>query len=123
MGSKHRGKSLNRIWGIGIPYLLMTLLSCHSFVKNINSVVILKCAKRMLEYNFSKVFDILECNDNNLEKPPNKVKQRIHAEETDNSDDVMKCINKTPHASDTLKNLLGNKSLHPSYIQREFNEK
>ena len=39
----------------------------------------------MLEYYFSKVFDILEFNTNNLEKLPNEVKQRIHAEETDNS--------------------------------------
>ena len=40
----------------------------------------------MLEYCFSKVFTILECNDNNLAKIPNDVKQRTQAEETDNSE-------------------------------------
>ena len=59
---------------IGIPDLLMNLISCHGFLKNINSVVVLKCPKRMLEYYFSKIFAILECNFNNLEKLPNEVK-------------------------------------------------
>ena len=50
----------------------------------------------MLEYFFSKRFGILECSFNNLAKPPNEVKQRIHAEETDNSDYFM-----TPHIKHT----------------------
>ena len=38
----------------------------------------------MLVYYFLKGFAILECNVNNMSKPQNEVKQRIHAEETDN---------------------------------------
>ena len=79
-GSKHIDKSFDRILGIGIPYLLMNLMSFHGFLRNINSVVILKCLKRMLEYYFSKEFNILECYVNNLEKLPHEVKQRTHAE-------------------------------------------
>ena len=71
----------------------------------------------MLEYYFSKGFATLECNVNNLSKPQNKVKQRIHAEETDNSDKVMTCINIIPSISNTLKNLLLNKSLHYYYFK------
>ena len=48
-GSKHGDKSFYRIFCIGIPYLLMNLMSCHVFLRNINSVVILKFPKRMLE--------------------------------------------------------------------------
>ena len=59
----------------------------------------------------------LEININNLEKLTNDVKQRTYAEETDDSDKVMTCINKIPSTSNTLNNLLANKSLHPSYIQ------
>ena len=110
-------KKINRILGIGIPDLLMNLLLCHGFLKNMNSVVILKCPKRMLEYYFSKVFSILEYNTNNLAKLPNEVKQIIHAEETDNSDYVMTCINTIPSTSNSLKKLLLHKSLHSSYIQ------
>ena len=39
-------------------------------------VVILKCPKRMLEYDFSKGFTILEYNVKNLAKPPNDVKKK-----------------------------------------------
>ena len=48
-GSKYGDKNnFNRILGIGIPDLLMNLMSCHEFLKNINYVVVLKCPKRML---------------------------------------------------------------------------
>ena len=81
---KYAEKYFSRILCIGIPDFLMKLLSCNGFTKNIKSIVILKCPKRMSEYYFSKVFGILECNFNNLAKLPNEVKQTIHAEETDN---------------------------------------
>ena len=63
-GSKHCDKSFDRILGIGIPDLLMNLMSCHGFLKNKNPVVILKCPKRMLEYFFSKRFTLFDCNQN-----------------------------------------------------------
>ena len=59
-GSKNGDKSFDRILGIGIPYLLMKLMSCHGFLKNISSFVILKFPKIMLEYHFSKGCTILE---------------------------------------------------------------
>ena len=88
-GSKHGDKSFDRIFGIEIPYLLRNLMYCHGFLKNINSVVILKFPKRMLEYSLLKVFTILECNANNLTRLPNNTKQRTHAEETENSGKFM----------------------------------
>ena len=84
-GSKHGDKCFDIILGIGIPYLFINLMFCHGFLRSINSVVILKFPKKMLEYYFSKGFAILEYNYNNLEKIPNDIKQRIHAEETDSS--------------------------------------
>ena len=63
----------------------------------------------MLEYYFLKEFIY--------------VKQIIHSEETDNSDKGMTCINIIPSTSNTLKNLVVNKSLHSYYIQRESNDK
>ena len=70
-GFKHRNKSYDKILRIGIPDLLMNLMSCHGFFKNKNPVVILKCPKRMLEYYFSKGFNIFDCNTNDLKKPTN----------------------------------------------------
>ena len=108
---------------IEIPDLLMKLISCLGFLKNINYVVILKCPKRMMENYFSTVFTILECNYNNLAKLPNEVKYKIHAEERENSYKFMVCITKIPSTSNTLTNLVVNKSLHISYIPRKFNDK
>ena len=93
---KYLEKYFNRILGIGIPDLLLKLLSCHGFSNNRKSIVVLNCPKRMLEYYFSKWFDILECNSNHLKKIPTLVKQRIHAEETHHSDYVMTFISTIP---------------------------
>ena len=71
----------------------------------------------MLGYYLSKGFTILEFNDNKLSKLLNDLKQRTHAEETDNSDKVMTCIITIPSTSSTLKNLVVNNFLHSSYIQ------
>ena len=101
-GSKHGDKSFDRILGIGIPDLLINLMFCHIFLKNINSVVILKFYKRILEYYLSKGLTILKYNYNNLEKLPNDVKQRIHTEE-DISYKVMTCIRRITSTSNTLK--------------------
>ena len=46
----------NSLLGIGIPDLLLNMLSCHVFLKNDDSVVILKCPNRMSEYYFNKGF-------------------------------------------------------------------
>ena len=39
-GFKHGDKRYDKILGIGIPDLLMNLMSCHGFLKNINPVVV-----------------------------------------------------------------------------------
>ena len=84
----------------------------HGFLKNKNLVVVLKCPKSMLEYNFSKVFILFDCNTHNLEKLPNEAKEIIHAEDVENSEKVMICNNTIPSTSNTLKNLVANKSFH-----------
>ena len=104
--------------GIGIPDLLMNLMFCHVFLNNKDSAVILKCPKSMFEYYFSKGFTYFYCTKINLEKIPSELKDRIYAEETDNSDKVMICSTTIPSTSNTLKNLLVNTSFHYSYIQK-----
>ena len=74
------------------------------------SVVILKSPKSMLKYYLLKVFTLFECNTINLEKLPDKDKDRIHAEDTYNSDKVVMCITTIPSTSNTLKNLAVNKN-------------
>ena len=65
----------------------------------------------------------MEFNVNNLSKLPNEVKQIIHAEDTNNSDYVMKCINTMYSAPNTFKKLWLQSSLHSEYIKTGVNEK
>ena len=54
--SKHNGMDYNNLFGIGIPDLLLNMLSCHGCIKNNDSVVILKYPNRMSEYYYIKEF-------------------------------------------------------------------
>ena len=63
---KHDGMDYNNLFGIGIPDLLINMLSCHGFLKNDDSVMILKCTNRMSEYYFNKGFVELRCDEDHL---------------------------------------------------------
>ena len=62
MDRKYLGKLFETLFGKVIPNLLMNLLSCHGFMKNMDYTVIYKCPSWMLEYYFSKWFVVLELN-------------------------------------------------------------
>ena len=49
LSSKHDGMDYNNLFGIGIPDILLNMLSCHGFLNNNDSIVILKCPNRMSE--------------------------------------------------------------------------
>ena len=96
----------------------MNLMSCYGLLKNKDTVVILKCPKRIFEYYFSKGFTYFDWNIINLAKLPSEVKDRVHAEYIDNSDKVMICSTTITSTSNTLKNLAVNISFHYLYIQK-----
>ena len=54
VGSKHGEKIPNKILGIGIPDLLMNLMSCNGFSKKLNYIVILKFHKKYFGILFFK---------------------------------------------------------------------
>ena len=45
--NKNYGMDYNNLFEIGIPDLSLNMLSCHVFLKNDDSVVIIKCPNRM----------------------------------------------------------------------------
>ena len=61
--NKHNDTDYDNVLVIVIPDLLLILLSCHGFLKNNDSVVILKCTNIMSEYYFNKGFVIFECDE------------------------------------------------------------
>ena len=48
--------SFNILLGIGIPELLLNLVSCHGFTKKPNSNVILNCRYRLVNNYLEKIF-------------------------------------------------------------------
>ena len=85
------GMSYNSFLGIGIPEVLMNLISCHGFMKELNSTVIILCRTRLVEYYLEKEFVILEYNSENLSSVSNEEKQRIYAINMHKTDFVMAC--------------------------------
>ena len=75
MDRKYSRKLFDKLLVKFIPDLSMNLLSCHGFMRNINSTVIYKFTSRMLEYYLSKGFVVLECNSNNLKIISNEEKK------------------------------------------------
>ena len=47
--TKHEGMDYDNLFGIGIPYIILNMLSCHGFLNNNEYIVILKCPNRMSE--------------------------------------------------------------------------
>ena len=58
----------DNLFGIGIPDIFMNMLSCHGFINNNDSIVILKCPNQMSQYYFNKVFTELKCDEEHLKK-------------------------------------------------------
>ena len=54
--TKHEGMDYDNLFSIGIPYIFLNMLSCHGFLNNNESIVVLKCPNRMSEYYFNKGF-------------------------------------------------------------------
>ena len=70
--------SFNILLGIGIPELLLNLVSCHGFMKKPNSTVILNCRSRLVNNYLEKVFYIIENDSKQKSMIPNDMKLRIN---------------------------------------------
>ena len=111
----------DNLFGIGIPYILLNMLSCHGFLNNNESIVILKCPNRMSEYYFNKGLIESTCDEDNLNILPLSAKQRVGAQVKVNSDKVMICKTTIISTSNTLKNLVISSYYHSSYSTEKFN--
>ena len=68
----------NAVSGIGIPKLLMNIISCHVFGNNKNSVVIFSCRRKLVDYYLQECFVLHEKNQNAFKNVPLREKQRIN---------------------------------------------
>ena len=54
--TKHEDMDHDNLFGIGISEIFMNMLSCQGFIKNNDSIVILRRPNRMSQYYFNKGF-------------------------------------------------------------------
>ena len=97
--------TFNDTAGIGIPKLLMNIMSCHGFTKDNNTTVILTCRSKLVSYHLSKEFLIPENNSDALIDVPKRVNQQISAEDLHPNYDVMACNRAIPFAANNLKDI------------------
>ena len=67
----------NAVSGIVIPELLININSCHGFVKNTKSAVILSCCIKFVDYYLQFIFVLLKNNSNAFKNVTLRLKQRI----------------------------------------------
>ena len=98
-------KSYYELIIIGIPSMLMNIISCHGFMRNTNSTDISVCRYLLVSYYLEKGLVIREYNSKNLISVPNDVKQIIHAIDKQKTDYVMACYISTSSVANTLNKL------------------
>ena len=103
--TRHEDKDYNNLFRIGITDIIMNILSCQGFINKNDSIVILKCPNRMSQYYFIKGFTQLKCDEDNLKRIPELVKERVGAVLKENTYLVMLCRTTITSTSSTLKNL------------------
>ena len=108
---------------IDILEVLMNLISCHGFMKNKNSTVVLVCLYQLVNYHLLKGFVIIEYNSKHLISVPNEVKQRIHAIDKQKTDHVLVCHTEISSLANTLNILHAQSNFHTGYKQNLYNDK
>ena len=71
----------NAVSGIEIPELLINIISCHGFVNDKRSSLILSCRKKLVDYYLSKGFVLHNNIPRALNNVPQRVKHIINAED------------------------------------------
>ena len=116
-------RSYNELLIIGIPAVLMNLISCHGFMKDKNSTVILLCCNWLMEYYLAKEFFILEHNSKNLSIVPNEAKQIINAINMHDSDFVMAFYTSINSVENTINKFHIVSDLNFGYIHNFYHDK
>ena len=70
--------SFNILLGIGVPELLLNLVSCHGFMKKPNSTVILNFQYHLVKTYLEKVFYVIESDSKQKFMLPNNLELRAN---------------------------------------------
>ena len=91
--------------GIGIPEVLMNIMSCCGFAKEENKIFILMFRIKLVSYYLSKGFLIIDPKSDALDNVPLKFKQKIHTIDKYGTGYSTTCKKYIPSAINTLNNI------------------
>ena len=80
--NKFKNTKLNDLSGLGIPDILMNIMSFHGFAKSSILTVILTCRNALVPYYFSKGFFIVETEVGGVDNITISLKEQIDAKKT-----------------------------------------
>ena len=116
-------RSFNILLGIGIPELLLNLVSCCGFIKKPNSTLILNCQTCLINNYLSKGFSIIEHKTKQLSLLTNSVKLRINMIDQLDTDYVMVKNKAISALAKIIKQLHIQKNMHMTYKQDFYKDK
>ena len=96
----------NILFGIGIPELVLNLVSYHGFMKKPDSTVIINCLYFLVNNYLSKKIYIIERNSKQLSMLPNYLKLGINFIDKLDTDFFMKKNKGTCSVANTIKNYI-----------------
>ena len=115
--------SLNLLLGVGIPELLLKLLSCNEFMLKSNSTVILNCRSRRINNYLSKGFSIINRGSKQLKLIPNDLILRINIVDQLKTDYFMVKNDTLSAIANTIKPLHIHENMHMTYKQDFYKTK
>ena len=98
--------SFNVLLGIGIPELLLNLVSCHGFMEKPDLTVILNCRSRLINNYLSKILCIIEKDLKQLSMLTNYLKLIINIIDLMDTYFVMAKNKAISSVSNTIKNYI-----------------
>ena len=98
--------SFNILISIGIPELLLNLVSCHGFIKKPKSTAILNCWSLLVNNYLAKGFYVTEKDSRQFSLIPNDVKLRIIVINQLVTDFFMAKIKAISSVANTIKNCI-----------------
>ena len=79
------------LYGLGIPDILMNIMSCHGFYKYSIYTVILACWSALARYYISKGFVIVETEVGGVDNITITMKEQIHAAHLHQEESLLTC--------------------------------
>ena len=108
---------------IGIPEILLNIVSCYGFIQDKNSTLLLTCRIKLVSHYLSRGFLIIEQASQALKNFLMIVQNHIHAIIMYDSDSIMICSTPIPSVSNTLKRIYLNGPLWYEFTSQYYNEK